>query len=294
MIGEYLPIVSLSHQYLITDDIPELVSRGSGAPAPACAIPTSATTCARSGTGCCSDPMRRSRAHTGLRVCPSEFAHQLFDDDLERLAAYIDAACARLPMLGSVGVKRVINGPIPYAPDGNPLMGPATECAQLLPLLRLHVRHRTGRRCRSRHRRMGRQRRAGLGRLAPRCAPLSAVRRQVLRTRQGARDLSERIRGRLIRRRSVRRAVRRRSLRSTSACRPRARCSARAAAGSARCITPAGRPGRAGRARFADRTGTVRSRVNAPRSPTASRCWICPVLPSSGSRVRVRLAGSIT
>ena len=30
-----------------------------------------------------------------------------------------------MPLLASVGVKRVINGPIPYAPDGNPLMGPA-------------------------------------------------------------------------------------------------------------------------------------------------------------------------
>ncbi|HVH84059.1 MAG TPA: FAD-dependent oxidoreductase, partial [Steroidobacteraceae bacterium] len=35
------------------------------------------------------------------------------------------AACARVPLLGSVGVRRVINGPIPYAPDGNPLIGPA-------------------------------------------------------------------------------------------------------------------------------------------------------------------------
>jgi len=28
MIGEYLPMVTLSHQYLVTDDIPELIERG--------------------------------------------------------------------------------------------------------------------------------------------------------------------------------------------------------------------------------------------------------------------------
>ena len=31
---------------------------------------------------------------------------------------------ARVPLLGSVGVSKVINGPIPYTPDGNPLIGP--------------------------------------------------------------------------------------------------------------------------------------------------------------------------
>ena len=31
---------------------------------------------------------------------------------------------ARVPLLGSQGVGRVINGPIPYAPDGNPMIGP--------------------------------------------------------------------------------------------------------------------------------------------------------------------------
>ena len=31
---------------------------------------------------------------------------------------------ARVPLLGQAGISKVINGPIPYAPDGNPLIGP--------------------------------------------------------------------------------------------------------------------------------------------------------------------------
>ena len=31
---------------------------------------------------------------------------------------------ARVPLLGEAGVSKVINGPIPYAPDGLPLIGP--------------------------------------------------------------------------------------------------------------------------------------------------------------------------
>ena len=30
-----------------------------------------------------------------------------------------------MPILAEGGVKRVVNGPIPYAPDGNPYIGPA-------------------------------------------------------------------------------------------------------------------------------------------------------------------------
>ncbi|MEO0750153.1 MAG: dimethylglycine dehydrogenase, partial [Pseudomonadota bacterium] len=45
-------------------------------------------------------------------------------DDLERLEFYIEDAMARVPALGTAGVGRNINGPIPYAPDGLPLLGP--------------------------------------------------------------------------------------------------------------------------------------------------------------------------
>ncbi|RMD90270.1 MAG: FAD-dependent oxidoreductase, partial [Alphaproteobacteria bacterium] len=55
---------------------------------------------------------------------PEDFSFQLYADDLERLEWYIEDAMARVPILGKAGISRVINGPIPYAPDGNPLIGP--------------------------------------------------------------------------------------------------------------------------------------------------------------------------
>ena len=55
---------------------------------------------------------------------PDDFSFQLFPDDLERLEHYLDDAVRRVPMLGKAGLSKVINGPIPYAPDGNPLIGP--------------------------------------------------------------------------------------------------------------------------------------------------------------------------
>ncbi|MFM2354393.1 MAG: hypothetical protein RLZZ528_129, partial [Pseudomonadota bacterium] len=55
---------------------------------------------------------------------PQDFSFQLFPDDLDRLAPYIEDAMARVPLLQKAGLQKVINGPIPYAPDGNPLIGP--------------------------------------------------------------------------------------------------------------------------------------------------------------------------
>ena len=124
MIGEYLPIVTLSHQYLVTDDIPVLRARGAQR-LPLVRDPDVSYYLRQERHGLLLGPYESpARAHW-LEGLPSEFAHQLFDDDLARIETYIEAACARLPLLGSVGMKRVINGPIPYAPDGNPLIGPA-------------------------------------------------------------------------------------------------------------------------------------------------------------------------
>ena len=55
---------------------------------------------------------------------PEDFSFQLFPDDLERLEWYLNDAVERVPILGTAGLSRMINGPIPYAPDGNPLIGP--------------------------------------------------------------------------------------------------------------------------------------------------------------------------
>ena len=124
MVGQYLPIVTLSHQYLVTDDIPELVARGSER-LPLLRDPDVSYYLRQERHGLILGPYEWKATAHWLNGIPDEFAHQLFDDDLGRIENYIEAACARVPILGSVGIKRVINGPIPYAPDGNPLIGPA-------------------------------------------------------------------------------------------------------------------------------------------------------------------------
>jgi dimethylglycine dehydrogenase len=55
---------------------------------------------------------------------PDDFSFQLWQDDLDRIEEIVTDAMARVPLMGSSGVSSVINGPIPYAPDGLPLLGP--------------------------------------------------------------------------------------------------------------------------------------------------------------------------
>ncbi len=124
MVGEYLPIVTLSHQYLITEDIPALVARGNER-LPLLRDPDVSYYMRQERQGLILGPYEWQATAHWLDKLPDEFAHQLFDDDLARLEKYIEAACERVPILGTAGVKKVINGPIPYAPDGNPLIGPA-------------------------------------------------------------------------------------------------------------------------------------------------------------------------
>ncbi len=56
---------------------------------------------------------------------PPAFGADLMPPDLDRVEHIIMAAMARIPALETGGVKSVINGPITFTPDANPLIGPA-------------------------------------------------------------------------------------------------------------------------------------------------------------------------
>ena len=54
---------------------------------------------------------------------PVNFARELYDADLDRLAPLLQAAAKRIPIFGELGIRQVINGPIPVSPDGEPILG---------------------------------------------------------------------------------------------------------------------------------------------------------------------------
>ena len=129
MFGRSVPMVSMSHQYLLTEPIPELEawSRESGRKLPLLRDVDTSWYLRQEKFGLNLGPYERNcQAHwaTSNDPMPEDFSFQLYPDDLERLEWYVEDAIGRVPLLGVGGVSRVINGPIPYTPDGNPLIGP--------------------------------------------------------------------------------------------------------------------------------------------------------------------------
>ncbi|MAP11866.1 MAG: dimethylglycine dehydrogenase [Gammaproteobacteria bacterium] len=125
MFGREIPQVTLAHQYLVTEAIPELTERDTIVPL--LRDPDTSYYLRQEKDGLLLGPYEyHCKAHwmTPDDPMPEDFSFQLYPDDLERLEDYIADACARVPILGSAGITRVVNGPIPYAPDGNPLIGP--------------------------------------------------------------------------------------------------------------------------------------------------------------------------
>ncbi len=127
--GRTVPMTVMSHQYFLTEEIPALAewTRENGRKVPLLRDVDSSYYLRQDKNGLNLGPYERNcRAHwvTPDDPMPEDFSFQLYPDDLERLEWYIEDAMARVPILGTAGVGRVINGPIPYAPDGLPLIGP--------------------------------------------------------------------------------------------------------------------------------------------------------------------------
>ncbi|MEP3639258.1 MAG: FAD-dependent oxidoreductase [Paracoccaceae bacterium] len=127
--GRTVPMVVMSHQYFLTEPIPELEAwtKENGKKVAMIRDVDTSYYLRQEKTGLNLGPYERNcKAHwvTPDDPMPEDFSFQLYPDDLERLEYYIEDAMARMPLLGTSGVGRNINGPISYAPDGLPMIGP--------------------------------------------------------------------------------------------------------------------------------------------------------------------------
>jgi len=128
--GRLLPMMTMSHQYMLTDEIPEIEAwckENGKDKLPLLRDVDSSYYLRQEKTGLNLGPYERNcKGHwmSPDDPMPQDFSFQLYPDDLDRLEWYIEDAMERVPLLGQAGVHKVINGPIPYTPDGNPLIGP--------------------------------------------------------------------------------------------------------------------------------------------------------------------------
>ncbi len=129
LFGRDVPMMVMSHQYILFDEIPELAawSKEAGHKLPLLRDVDTSWYLRQEKNGMNLGPYEKNcRAHwaNADEPMPDDFSFQLFPDDLDRLEWYLNDATERVPILGTAGLSKIINGPIPYAPDGNPLIGP--------------------------------------------------------------------------------------------------------------------------------------------------------------------------
>jgi dimethylglycine dehydrogenase len=121
MVGIELPILAMEHQYLITGDMPELV----GNKEQLHAIDFEGEIYIRQERGgMLMGTYERAGVPWSEVTTPWDFGQDLLPNDLERIAPSLEVGFAHFPALGAAGIKKVVNGPFTFAPDGNPLVGP--------------------------------------------------------------------------------------------------------------------------------------------------------------------------
>ena len=127
MMGMNIPSVPVLHQYLVTDTVPDVASRvAKGLPElPMIRDPEESWYVRQERDGLILGPYEKDAQVWSVDGCPPDFGADLMPPDLDRVEDIIMAAMARIPALETGGVKSVVNGPITFTPDANPLIGPA-------------------------------------------------------------------------------------------------------------------------------------------------------------------------
>jgi dimethylglycine dehydrogenase len=121
MVGLELPVLAMEHQYLITEDLPEFA----GQPDQLHCIDFEGEIYMRQERGgMLVGTYERAGVPWSPRTTPWDFGQDLLPNDLERIAPSLSVAFEHFPRLASAGIRKVVNGPFTFAPDGNPLVGP--------------------------------------------------------------------------------------------------------------------------------------------------------------------------
>ncbi|MBV8975639.1 MAG: GcvT family protein [Sinobacteraceae bacterium] len=121
MVGLELPVLAMQHQYLITEDLPEL--KGQKELLTAIDFEGEIYTRQERG-GVLLGTYERAGVPWSPVTTPWDFTQSLLPEDLERIAPSLEVGFRHFPSLAEAGIRKVVNGPFTFAPDGNPLVGP--------------------------------------------------------------------------------------------------------------------------------------------------------------------------
>jgi 4-methylaminobutanoate oxidase (formaldehyde-forming) len=122
MAGVNIPLVSVQHQYLITEAI-----AGVAPNLPTLRDPDRLTYWKEEVGGLVMGGYEPNPIPWAANGFPEKFEFQLLDSDLDHFEPLLELAAGRVPAMESAGIKEFINGPESFTPDGNFILGEAPE-----------------------------------------------------------------------------------------------------------------------------------------------------------------------
>lgn len=129
MAGREHPVLAMEHMYLITEDMPEVAEINAATGKEVLhAIDFDGELYLRQERG----GMLMGTYEKACKVwseheTPWTFGHELLTPDIDRIAPSLEVAFTHFPAFQRVGIKKIVNGPFTFTPDGNPLVGPVPE-----------------------------------------------------------------------------------------------------------------------------------------------------------------------
>jgi len=126
MAGIELPVLAMEHMYLVTDDMPEVVdyNKANGRELTHAIDFKAEIYIRQEGKGMLLGTYEKECRPWQPRQTPWDFGTELLQPDLDRIAPSLELGYQHFPAMAKAGIKRVINGPFTFSPDGNPLVGP--------------------------------------------------------------------------------------------------------------------------------------------------------------------------
>jgi len=126
-LGVNVPACAVEHQYIVTEPIPGIPANLPTLRDPDRLVYYKQDAGGRLVIGGYED----DTLPFGERGIPGEFARQLLPENFDRFEPLATYAGQVTPVVNSVGVRQLINGPIPYSADGDFVMGKAPELDNL-------------------------------------------------------------------------------------------------------------------------------------------------------------------
>ena len=121
--GIELPLMPVEHHYLVTESVPEIEAIRKDKRLCTMAENEDGFYSRQEGMGILLGAYEDRCTHWAVDGTPLDFDTELLPNNIECMAKNFEKAMQRMPCLGRVGIKTVINGPMIFSPDLAPLLG---------------------------------------------------------------------------------------------------------------------------------------------------------------------------